>query len=657
MLPSESKTASPSSSSKSLDPISFSMEKSLREFCDVLEDTMQPFFDQGLILVSEVKDDPLGRGLQRQISIVDSQSEYLNEERVSLQSVILEDNSRIRDAVRQIAGQEEIGDQIYFCICRNWKSNLTLDSTLTNQAIQQARDSVKPIQKEYQISQRIVQAQVRENALVGTLLSADMVKLLEIEHEEWLQTRTMDEKILRCVSASILLLMCLIPLWIYISLVESRIFTEIPRQIFVLAFTIVTLSVTVWSSLLPSFPRSVGLFPLILFGQILTVQYQRRLGILFSGMLLLCLCMTLGMNQTEALCYIGILLSAILPLDRLRGRMQFIRIAIFSAISAFILFLTADLVMGVPPCLEIVNKALINSLPILFAGLVIQSLLPLLERSLGILSDVRLLELCDVSNPLLNELVNRAPSTYSHSIALGTIGENAADAIHANGLLVRAAAYYHDIGKIYKPNYYAENQTNKEESPHLSLAPSMSTLIIIAHVKNGVDLARQNHIPQQIVDLIDQHHGTTLVAYFYHQALKQYEAEKQAAEEARRLYEEAKKEAEARGEEFRVPPPPMETIPEVEEASFRYPCQRPQSKEAVVLMLADACESACRSLVEPTPSRIEGLVRKISQDRLEDEQFDETDITLKELRIVEDAIIKGLISYHHGRIKYPEKIK
>ena len=101
----------------------------------------------------------------------------------------------------------------------------------------------------------------------------------------------------------------------------------------------------------------------------------------------------------------------------------------------------------------------------------------------------------------------------------------------------------------------------------------------------------------------------------------------------------------------------METIPDVEEASFRYPCQRPQSKEAVVLMLADACESACRSLVEPTPARIEGLVRKISQDRLEDEQFDETDITLKELRIVEDAIIKGLISYHHGRIKYPEKIK
>ena len=633
------------------------MEKSLREFCDILEDTMQPFFDQGLLLVAEVKDDPLGRGFQRQISIVDPQSKHLNEERVSLQSVILEDNSKIRDTVRQIAGQNEIGDQIYFCICRNWKSNLTLDPTLTNLAIQQARDSVQPIQKEYQISQRIVQTQIRENALVGTLLTADMVRLLALEHEEWLGSRTTEEKILRCISASILLLMCLIPIWIYISLVESRIFTEIPRQIFILSFTILTLAVTVWSSLLPSLPRSVGLFPLILFGQILTIQYQRRLGILFSGMLLLCLCVTLGMNQTEVLCYIGILLSAILPLDRLRGRMQFIRIAIFSAISAFILFLTADLAVGVPPCLEIVNKALINSLPILFAGLMIQSLLPLLERSLGILSDVRLLELCDVSNPLLNELVNRAPSTYSHSIALGTIGENAADAIHANGLLVRTAAYYHDIGKIYKPNYYAENQTNKDESPHLALAPSMSTLIIIAHVKNGVDLARQNHIPQQIVDLIDQHHGTTLVAYFYHQALKQYEAEKQAAEEARRLYEEAKKEAEARGEVFRTPPPPMETIPEVEEISFRYPCQRPQSKEAVVLMLADACESACRSLVEPTPARIEGLVRKISQDRLEDEQFDETDITLKELRIVEDVIIKGLISYHHGRIKYPEKIK
>ena len=153
----------------------------------------------------------------------------------------------------------------------------------------------------------------------------------------------------------------------------------------------------------------------------------------------------------------------------------------------------------------------------------------------------------------------------------------------------------------------------------------MSALIIIAHVKNGVDLARQYKLPQQIIDLIEQHHGSTLVAYFYNQA---------------------------KNECVKNP-----NIPDVEESSFRYPCSRPQTKEAVVLMLADSCESACRALVEPTPARIQGLVRKISQDRLEDEQFDECDITLKELRIVEDHIIKVLISNHHGRIKYPERIK
>lgn len=602
-----------------------SVEKSLSDFCDVLEETMMTFCRQGLMHIAEVKEDPLGRGLQVQISIVDSRHLEAEGERVSLKSVILEDNSLIRDAIRSVAGKNEIGDQIYYCICRNWKSNLVLDPTLTNQAIQNARERVAPIQKEYQVSQRIVQTQVLNDVLVGTLLTEDMVKLLSIENEKWQATRTLDEKIMRGFAASLLLLLCLIPVWAYIALVEPRILHELPRLVFILSFSIFTLGVTTWCSLVPSMPRSLGLFPLVLFSQILTIQYQRRIGILFSGMVLLCLCVTLGMTQMEVLCDFGILLTAILPLDRLRGRMQFVRISILATLSGFLLFAASDLLTGVPLCLEIFNKALMNSLPLLFAGLVIQSLLPLLERYLGILSDVRLLELCDVSNPLLNELVNRAPSTYSHSIALGTIGENAADAIHANGLLVRTAAYYHDVGKIYKPNYYAENLIVKEDSPHNSLEPTMSALIIIAHVKNGVDLARQYRLPPQIIDLIEQHHGSTLVAYFFNQAKNR-----------------------------RVLDP---SIPDVEESSFRYPCPRPQTKEAVVLMLADACESACRALVEPTPARIQGLVRKISQERLEDEQFDESGITLKELRIVEDCIIKGLISYHHGRIKYPERIK
>ncbi len=607
------------------DAVSVSVEKSLSDFCDVLEETMKPFCAQGLMHIAEVKEDPLGRGLQIQIAIVDAETPGTEGIKTSLKSVILEDNTHIRDAIRKIAGKDDIGDQIYYCICRNWKSNLALDPTLTKQAIQIARQSVAPIKKEYQVSQRIVQTQVDGDKLIGMHLTEEMVKLLSIENEKWLATRSWEEKLAYGAAVSLLLLLALAPIWIYIVMVEPRIIQEISRQIFVLAFCFLTLIVAVWAALIPSLPRGAMLFPLALFSQIVTVQYNRRLGILFCGMLLLCLSIALQMTLLEMLCNAGILLTAILPLDRLRGRMQFVRVAIWATITAFLFFSAADLMMGVPVNLKVFSEALVNSLPLLLAGLVVQSLLPLLERYFGILSDVRLLELCDVSNPLLNELITRAPSTYSHSIALGTIGENAADAIHANGLLVRAAAYYHDIGKIYKPNYYAENLIVKEESPHNMLEPTMSALIIIAHVKNGVDLARLYKLPTQIVDLIEQHHGSTLVAYFYNLAKN------------RRALD--------------------PSIPDVEESSFRYPCPKPQTKEAVVLMLADACESACRALVEPTPARIQLLVRKISQERLEDEQFDESGITLTELRTIEDRIVKGLISYHHGRIKYPERIK
>ena len=600
-------------------------EKRLREFCDKLEEVMSQFTSQGLMHIAEVREDPLGRGLQIQISIVRSDNSEEEGQRTLLKSVILEDNEQIHKAIQNIAETPHIGSQIYYCICRNWKSNLLYDSTLTNQAIQAAIQNISPVKKYYQATQRIVQMQMKNDVLIGTLLKDDHIHLLKIENEKWSSERTLKEKIRYGVSTSFFLLLCLIPAWTYIILMEPRIIHEFSRLIFIMAFFLITLFLATWFSQMPTMPRSFGLFPLMIFSQVLTIQYRRRIGILFVGVMILCMAVTLNMTNLEILCDGGILLVAILPFDRLRGRLQFIRISVLAAIVAFLLFTTSNLMVGVPFSIEILRHAVLGSLPLILAGLVIQSFLPLLERWLGILSDVRLMELCDVSNPLLNELVSRAPSTYSHSISLGTLGETAADAIGCNGLLVRTAAYYHDIGKIYKPSYYAENQIDKEKSPHNSLEPSMSALIIIAHVKNGVDLAHQYKLPQQIIDLIEQHHGSGLVSYFYRQAQKRHLEDP--------------------------------TIPEPEEMSFRYPCPKPQTKEAVVLMMADACESASRSLVEPTPARIQNLVRSISQERLEDEQFDESGITLTELRTIEASIVKGLISLHHGRVKYPDKIE
>ncbi|MCA9061883.1 MAG: HDIG domain-containing protein, partial [Planctomycetaceae bacterium] len=248
--------------------------------------------------------------------------------------------------------------------------------------------------------------------------------------------------------------------------------------------------------------------------------------------------------------------------------------------------------------------------------------LPFIENVFGILTDISLLELTAVSHPLLQELARRAPGTYNHSMTVATIAEAAAESIGANGLLTRVGAYFHDIGKMMKPEYFIENMTEGSENHHKSLAPAMSTLIIIGHVKDGVELAEENNLPQPLISFIEQHHGTTLVEYFFHEAAR-------TADEDHRT--------------------------NADESSFRYPGPKPQSRENAVLMLADAVESASRTLTEPTPRRIQSLVHEITMKRLLDGQFDECDLKMDEIRSIEESLIKSLLAAHHGRVKYPSQ--
>ena len=187
---------------------------------------------------------------------------------------------------------------------------------------------------------------------------------------------------------------------------------------------------------------------------------------------------------------------------------------------------------------------------------------------------------------------------------------------------MRVGAYFHDIGKMLKPGYFIENQGG-ENNRHESLMPAMSTLVIIAHVKDGADLARQHRLPRSMIDFIEQHHGTTLVEYFYREATKRSEQDPDSCD--------------------------------VDETSFRYPGPKPQTKEAGVLMLADASESACRALTDPAPARIEHLVKELVMKRLLDDQFDDCGLTLKELRVVENSLVKSLTAVYHGRVKYPSQ--
>jgi len=255
------------------------------------------------------------------------------------------------------------------------------------------------------------------------------------------------------------------------------------------------------------------------------------------------------------------------------------------------------------------------------AGFIVLGILPFIEKIFRITTSMTLLELADGGQPLLRRLAMEAPGTYNHSLQVATLSEAAAEAIGANSLMCRVGAYYHDVGKINKADYFIENQQPGCQSRHLNLSPSVSLLIIIGHVKDGVELAKEYNLPTSLFPFIQQHHGTTLVEFFYRQACKGQAQHPDG--------------------------------PAISEAQYRYPGPKPRSKEVAIVMLADAVESAARSMIEPTGGRVETLVHELSMKRLLDGQFDECDLTMRELELIERSMMKTLLSIYHGRIAYP----
>jgi len=265
-------------------------------------------------------------------------------------------------------------------------------------------------------------------------------------------------------------------------------------------------------------------------------------------------------------------------------------------------------------------------------AMIVGGALPMLEHLFQITTDVSWLELSDLNHPLLRRMTIEAPGTYHHSLVVANLAEAAAEKIGANATLCRVCAYFHDVGKLVKPEYFTENM-NFERNPHDDLAPTMSALIIIAHVKEGVDLALKHGLNQQIIDVIQEHHGTSLVYYFYQRALQQQE------------------DARAGGKIMNIR---EEDIPEVREESFRYSGPKPQTKESAIVSLADIVESASRSLEKPTPQKIEQLVNELIEERIADGQLDECDLTLGELRVIAERFRFTLMTMLHTRIAYPK---
>ncbi len=358
---------------------------------------------------------------------------------------------------------------------------------------------------------------------------------------------------------------------------------------------------------------------------ILTIAYNQRFAMAMS--FVYCVLASFATGQVTDLSVLLTMLAGTLPycflLKEIRTRMRLLEVSLVSAIAVFMMS-TAMKYLSSPQLPEnLFTAAGPNAAVTLLVGVLIQGLLPVLEKVFRIATSMTLLDYSDANQPLLKRLAMEAPGTYSHSLLIGSIAEAAAEAIGRNGLLCRVGAYYHDIGKINKPGYFVENQLGTI-SWHKELSPAMSQLIIAGHIKDGIELAKVYGLPAVLRQFIDTHHGTTLIEYFYNEAMKQHEQNDSS--------------------DSQVP----------SEGEFRYTGPKPRTKEAAIVMLADAVEGAARTLPEATPNKIEAVVHNMAMKRLQDGQFDECDLSLRELSQIEASISKTLAAHHHGRIAYPK---
>lgn len=269
-------------------------------------------------------------------------------------------------------------------------------------------------------------------------------------------------------------------------------------------------------------------------------------------------------------------------------------------------------------------------------ALLISGLLPIFEGVFHLTTDISWLELSDLNHKLLRQMQLEAPGTFHHSLVVAALAEAAAEKVGANAPMCRVCSYFHDVGKLAKPGYFIENQTDGEENPHDGLTPTMSALIIIAHVKDGVDLSVKHKLNPRIINVIQEHHGDSLVAYFY-----------------RRAQEQKKLDIEKLDRKLENP----EDLPVIDEKNFRYPGPRPSTRESGIIALADSVESASRTLRKPTPARIRALVEDLIRLRIHDGQLDQCPLTLQELAIVKDSFCATLRSMLHSRIDYPNDNK
>ena len=516
-----------------------------------------------------------------------------------------------------------VADRLFDWLRPQLPSTLKLDPDKTEKDRELSVDSVEPEMKKYEpgtpLDKKFEDAG-RSVIRCRVPLDGDDIALLRAEHDEMVKSMTVAQHFARsCLFLGTFLVIFSL-LCSYLRHRDQNLLDDFKHFSMLVGLSGATFLLG-WI-LAANEDLRAEIIPFMICAMIIAIAYNTELAIFLSSLIALAFTILHGYGVGEFVILAAATCTSAMLCGTIRSRTKLVYIGMICAIITFPIVIGIHSLLGQPITRELLRDGMWYAGSAALAGLFITVLLPFIEQWFDIQTDISLLELGDANHPLLKQLVQTAPGTYNHSINVASISETAAKSIGANGLLCRVGAYFHDVGKVRKPEYFIENQSGGENK-HDDLEPTMSTIVIIAHVKDGAEMGRQHKLPQRIIDLIEQHHGTTVVEFFYNRAKAQLE-----------------------GDENAQP---------VDRDSFRYPGPKPQTSEAAILMLADSVESASRALREPAPSRIESLVQTILKHKLNDGQLDECPITFQQLHTIEESMIKSLNAMYHGRVKYPEQ--
>ena len=521
-------------------------------------------------------------------------------------------NVRLLTALNKISATDSIDVEYYYLVGRTFiQPNLRINMAEYDRRVNEALASISDVKEVVEKNDIILRAGQRVSERQERVLR-EMVRIIRSQtaDQPWLST------LLPVLARILLVLAAFSVLYLFLKFFRPDVFKSNPKlialsMIYALQLLLVYLVSMQWE-------LSIYFYPVVLLPILVTILFDAEVGILATIVLAILLGIMHRFDFTLTFMTMVVGTVACFTSQRVRKRTQFFRI-MYSASLTFAAYAVLIETLKLTPNSDLMTEVgygLINGIitPLLAIGI-----LPFFESLFGITTDVTLLELSDPNHPLLKRLALEAPGTYHHSIIVGNLTESAAAAIGANSLMARVGAYFHDVGKIEIPEYFVENQLGVK-SKHEELTPSMSSIILSSHVKMGRQLGEEAGIPDDVLNFIEEHHGTMVQSYFYNKALEQGAGE--SAEE-----------------------------------KFRYPGPKPQTRETGIAMLADAVEAASRTLDDPKPARINNLIQRIINDRFQSGELEQCPLTLRDLAGIKEAFAQVLIGAFHHRVVYPKKDK